>query len=122
MSQQGAGVLFVCMGNICRSPTAEGVFRHLLAERRQMDRFKVDSAGTHGYHIGRPPDRRAARGVRKITARPAPPGETSDVHPGASGSYPVCFGWTVHPLLGEVRCRRETIRFTAAGCPSASPR
>jgi protein-tyrosine phosphatase len=61
MSQQGAGVLFVCMGNICRSPTAEGVFRHLLAERRQMDRFKVDSAGTHGYHIGRPPDRRAVR-------------------------------------------------------------
>lgn len=50
-------VLFVCMGNICRSPTAEGVFRHLLAA---IDlQVAVDSAGTHSYHIGKPPDRRA---------------------------------------------------------------
>jgi len=52
-------VLMVCMGNICRSPTAEGVFRHHVNERGLGDRIVVDSAGTHAYHVGEPPDRRA---------------------------------------------------------------
>ncbi|MEW5894059.1 MAG: low molecular weight protein-tyrosine-phosphatase [Pseudomonadota bacterium] len=52
-------VLFVCMGNICRSPTAEGVFRRLVAEAGLEHRIQIDSAGTHDYHIGKPPDRRA---------------------------------------------------------------
>ncbi len=52
-------VLFVCMGNICRSPTAHGVFRHQLLERGLATRVQVDSAGTHGYHAGRPPDERS---------------------------------------------------------------
>ncbi|MDX2221647.1 MAG: low molecular weight protein-tyrosine-phosphatase, partial [Rhodospirillaceae bacterium] len=52
-------VLFVCTGNICRSPTAEGVFRHLVAEAGLADRIDVDSAGTHGYHVGEPPDSRS---------------------------------------------------------------
>ena len=52
-------VLFVCMGNICRSPTAEGVFRRLVEEAGLADRVLVDSAGTHDYHVGSPPDRRA---------------------------------------------------------------
>lgn len=52
-------VLFVCMGNICRSPTAEGVFRHLVEEAGLAQRVLIDSAGTHDYHIGKPPDRRA---------------------------------------------------------------
>jgi len=52
-------VLFVCMGNICRSPTAEGVFRHHVNESGFGDRILVDSAGTHAYHVGDPPDRRA---------------------------------------------------------------
>ena len=61
-------VLFVCMGNICRSPTAEGVFRRLLAERAPALDVTIDSAGTHGYHVGDPPDARsieaaARRGV-----------------------------------------------------------
>ena len=61
-------VLFVCLGNICRSPTAEGVFRKLLAENGLDGRIRVDSAGTGGYHVGAPPDARAmaaakARGV-----------------------------------------------------------
>lgn len=52
-------VLFVCLGNICRSPTAEGVFRRLL-EREMLDsRVQVDSAGTAAYHVGAPPDQRA---------------------------------------------------------------
>ncbi|HAO25656.1 MAG TPA: phosphotyrosine protein phosphatase, partial [Methylophaga sp.] len=49
-------VLFVCMGNICRSPTAEGVFISLLKERGTSEKFLVDSAGTHAYHVGEPPD------------------------------------------------------------------
>jgi protein-tyrosine phosphatase len=52
-------VLFVCMGNICRSPTAEGVFRHFVAEAGLDKVIRIDSAGTHAYHIGEPPDRRA---------------------------------------------------------------
>jgi protein-tyrosine phosphatase len=52
-------ILFVCMGNICRSPTAEGVFRKLVQERAPDLRVDIDSAGTHGYHVGDPPDRRA---------------------------------------------------------------
>ncbi len=52
-------VLFVCMGNICRSPTAEGVFRHVVNQAGLGDRVFVDSAGTHAYHVGEPADRRA---------------------------------------------------------------
>lgn len=54
-----AGVLFVCMGNICRSPIAEGVFRRAVAKAGLIERVQIDSAGTHGYHAGEPPDRRA---------------------------------------------------------------
>jgi protein-tyrosine phosphatase len=52
-------VLMVCMGNICRSPTAEGVFRHFVNEAGLGEEIIVDSAGTHAYHVGEPPDRRA---------------------------------------------------------------
>ncbi|MEI9941785.1 MAG: low molecular weight protein-tyrosine-phosphatase [Pseudomonadota bacterium] len=52
-------VCFVCLGNICRSPTAEGVFRHLVAKAGLSARFEIDSAGTAGYHTGDAPDRRA---------------------------------------------------------------
>ena len=75
-----ARVLFVCLGNICRSPTAEGVLRHLAAAEAPDLRLEIDSAGTSSYHIGEPPDPRsiaaaAARGIdlsglraRQITA------------------------------------------------------
>jgi len=52
-------VLFICMGNICRSPTAEGVFRKIINEAGLDDSVHSDSAGTHAYHTGEPPDRRA---------------------------------------------------------------
>lgn len=58
-------VLFVCLGNICRSPTAEGVFRHLLAREAPELRVEVDSAGTAGYHIGDPPDLRSQRAAAR---------------------------------------------------------
>ena len=54
-------VLFVCLGNICRSPTAEGMLRHLLAREAPELQVEVDSAGTAGYHIGEPPDSRSQR-------------------------------------------------------------
>jgi protein-tyrosine phosphatase len=52
-------VLFVCLGNICRSPTAEGVFRHLVNDEGLADRIEIESAGTGDWHIGSPPDERA---------------------------------------------------------------
>ena len=52
-------VLFVCLGNICRSPTAEGVFRDLVEREGLSGKVQTDSAGTHAYHIGEPPDGRA---------------------------------------------------------------
>lgn len=52
-------VLFVCMGNICRSPTAHGVFRRLIEAEALGRHVDIDSAGTHGYHVGEPPDPRA---------------------------------------------------------------
>lgn len=73
-------VLFVCTGNICRSPTAEGVFRDRIRQAGLVDRIGTDSAGTHSYHVGEAPDPRSqraakARGVdlsdlraRKVTA------------------------------------------------------
>src|SRR3569832_1698961 len=52
-------ILFVCMGNICRSPSAEGVFRRALKTRAPNLQVEIDSAGTHEYHVGSAPDRRA---------------------------------------------------------------
>lgn len=62
--QSNIAILMVCMGNICRSPTAHGVLRHRIAEAGLLDRILVDSAGTHGYHVGHEPDRRARAAAR----------------------------------------------------------
>ncbi|MDD3517415.1 MAG: low molecular weight phosphotyrosine protein phosphatase [Chromatiales bacterium] len=51
----------VCMGNICRSPMAQGVFERVVAEHALEHRIEIDSAGTHAYHVGEPPDERARR-------------------------------------------------------------
>lgn len=58
-------VLFVCLGNICRSPTAEGVFRHIIQQASLEHNIVVDSAGTHAYHVGEPPDNRAQKAAIK---------------------------------------------------------
>lgn len=65
MASDAISVLFVCLGNICRSPTAEGVFRHILAQEGLEDRFRVDSAGTGAWHVGESPDRRATATARE---------------------------------------------------------
>ncbi len=54
-------VLLVCMGNICRSPTAEVVLRHFIRINKLGDKVEIDSAGTHGYHVGEAPDSRTQR-------------------------------------------------------------
>lgn len=65
MSRYEVAVLFVCLGNICRSPTAEGVFRKLVSEAGMAHRIRVDSAGTHAYHVGDPPDARAQQAAAR---------------------------------------------------------
>ncbi len=78
-------VLFVCMGNICRSPTAEAVFNKVIMDMNATDRFIVDSAGTHAYHVGEPSDSRSqqvarSRGVdlSMIRARKVSPSDFDD--------------------------------------------
>jgi protein-tyrosine phosphatase len=58
-------ILFCCMGNICRSPTAEGMFRRVLAARAPQLQIEIDSAGTHDYHVGAPPDRRSIAAAKR---------------------------------------------------------
>ena len=58
-------VLFVCLGNICRSPTAEGVLRAIAARDYPKMQIEVDSAGTADYHVGEPPDRRTVAAARR---------------------------------------------------------
>jgi protein-tyrosine phosphatase len=58
-------VLFICMGNICRSPTAEAVFRHYVESAGWSEHILIDSAGTHDYHVGDPPDTRALRAAQQ---------------------------------------------------------
>jgi len=59
------GVLFVCTGNICRSPTADGVMRRLVRDAGLAQSVRVESAGTHDYHVGEPPDVRAQQHARR---------------------------------------------------------
>lgn len=64
-NKEKISVLFCCMGNICRSPTAEIVFRHYVKKAGLDDHFFIDSAGTHDYHIGDPPDTRSQRAAKQ---------------------------------------------------------
>lgn len=58
-------VLFVCLGNICRSPAAENIMNYLISQAGLNDRFSCDSAGTSSYHIGAPPDARMSSAAQK---------------------------------------------------------
>ncbi|MES2298827.1 MAG: low molecular weight protein-tyrosine-phosphatase [Pseudomonadota bacterium] len=61
MKPKTASILFICMGNICRSPTAEGVFRQRAAQAGVAESLLIDSAGTHAYHVGEAPDARSMK-------------------------------------------------------------
>lgn len=63
-SEQTYRVLMVCTGNICRSPTAHGVFEKMVADAKLQQRISVDSAGTHSYHVGEAPDARSQKHAR----------------------------------------------------------
>ena len=65
MQNKEIGVLFICMGNICRSPTAEAVFRDIVRREGHGLDIRIDSAGTHAYHVGEPPDSRAIEAARR---------------------------------------------------------
>lgn len=65
MRVERCGVLFICMGNICRSPLAEGLFRFKANQRGVVDRFDIDSAGTGGWHAGELPDHRMRATAQK---------------------------------------------------------
>tara|TARA_A100001391_G_C4973560_1_gene253342 strand:- start:307 stop:795 length:489 start_codon:yes stop_codon:yes gene_type:complete len=56
---ESTSVLFVCLGNICRSPLADGIFAHMVAQQGLSDRFRIDSCGTGAWHVGNPPDPRS---------------------------------------------------------------
>ncbi|MBV1869476.1 MAG: low molecular weight phosphotyrosine protein phosphatase [Gammaproteobacteria bacterium] len=58
-------VLFVCLGNICRSPTAHVVFEHKVAQKNLAHYFEIDSAGTAAHHVNQPPDKRAQREAKQ---------------------------------------------------------
>lgn len=62
----GTKLLFVCLGNICRSPSAENIMNHLIQQQGLADWISCDSAGTSGYHVGSPPDQRMAIAARQL--------------------------------------------------------
>ena len=64
MTQEPLQILMVCLGNICRSPTAEAVFRHVVESEKLGDQILVDSAGTGSWHIGAAPDRRSMQAAK----------------------------------------------------------
>lgn len=71
MSAQPYHVIFVCLGNICRSPAAENIFRHHVQQAGLEDVIRIDSAGTHDYHPGKPPDKRMSNTLNNRNIRSA---------------------------------------------------
>jgi protein-tyrosine phosphatase len=63
--QPRTSIMFVCLGNICRSPLAEGIFRQVVAQAGAAERFEIDSAGTGAWHVGSPPDPRSVDVARR---------------------------------------------------------
>lgn len=78
-------ICFICLGNICRSPLAEGIFRHLVKEAGLEAVFEVESAGTGNYHVGEQPDRRAQAVARTHSVRLS--GRARQFQPGDFGRF-----------------------------------
>ncbi|HET6232132.1 MAG TPA: low molecular weight protein-tyrosine-phosphatase [Longimicrobiaceae bacterium] len=108
MTPDPVRVLFVCLGNICRSPLAEAVFRQQVERRGLSSRFQVDSAGTSGYHRGAAPDRRSAETARRrgveVTGRSRQLGE-QDLR---------SFGWVI-AMDAENLAEIEALRARTGG-------
>ena len=122
MSTEPTRILFVCMGNICRSPAAEAVFLNLVEARGLSDRFHVDSAGTGGWHAGEPADSRSREeGVRRgfdllTTAR--------QVHDGDWEAFDllVCMDQDNATLLSERGAPNEKVRLLLEWHPDSEHR
>lgn len=118
-------VLMVCMGNICRSPTAEGVLRHKLQQVGLSERVTVESAGTHGYHIGEPPDGRAVAHARR-RGYDLSPLRARQVEPGDFERFDLILAMDDENLaLLQARCppphRAKLRRLTEFACRYESP-
>ena len=96
-------VLFVCMGNICRSPMAHGYFEHLVRQAGLEQQIQVDSAGTHAYHVGNPPDTRALQTAQRrgidLSAQRARKALREDFH---TFDYVLAMDRDNHALLAEL--------------------
>ena len=122
-------ILMVCMGNICRSPTAEAVLRHKLARAGLAELVDVDSAGTHAYHVGCPPDERSQKHARQ-RGYDLSPLRARKVHENDFAAYDLLLAmdWDNLALLEEacppgqpalrLKLRRLT-EFLPEGCPHA---
>jgi protein-tyrosine phosphatase len=127
-------ILFVCLGNICRSPTAEAVMVELVERAGLADRFEIDSAGTGNWHVGEPPDARAAQAARargielRGTARQVAPEDfdrfdliiamdRSNLANLAQLAEPARLGSVQHGAGAELRLLRE---FESAGSDASS--
>lgn len=116
------GILFVCMGNICRSPLAEGVFRHHAARRGASGRFLVDSAGTGDWHVGEPPDERmvsVARSHGVVLAGRARQVAASDF---ARFDHLVCMDQSNLDFLEQRGAPEEKLRLLLAADPASARR
>ena len=115
-------LLFVCLGNICRSPTAEGVMRTVVAEAGLQDSVELDSAGTGAWHVGSPPDARASATAqaRGIELR----GAARQVDERATSTTSTCCSrWTLEHATTCSRSRPTTRRARRCGCcASSTPR
>jgi len=99
-------VLFVCAGNICRSPMAEGVFRHLVREAGLEGRFEIDSAGIGAWHEGEPPDARAAAAAAERGVVLA--GSARQVHPAELREFDYVLAMDTENLAALARLKRPT--------------
>ncbi len=115
-------VLFVCLGNICRSPTAEGVMRALVRDAGLEDEIELDSAGTGGWHVGEPPDARATRRGARARGRAARARARQVRARGLRRVRSDCSRWTARtsPTCGA-RARRRA-RARRSGCCASSTR
>lgn len=102
MNEKPVSILFVCLGNICRSPLAEGVFRAVVEGRGEASRFRIDSAGTGGWHAGSAPDPRsvaiAARHGIDISGQQA-----RKVRPQDFTEFDLILGWIVRTWMIYVK-------------------
>jgi protein-tyrosine phosphatase len=118
-------LLFVCLGNICRSPTAEAVMASLVAEAGLAGEIEVDSAGTGSWHVGAPPDRRSAAEARRRGVAMA--SRARQAHPGDLGYFDLVLAMDrqnlvdLHDLAPRAELAASKVRLLRAFDPASGP-